>query len=62
MTYGLGTRVPTQDRHEAQAAYTIGQRSTVKAWKALDEARRFALIERALNPANDRSDGFPLAL
>jgi hypothetical protein len=34
----------------------------VKSWRALDEARRFALIERALNPANDRIDGYPLAL
>jgi hypothetical protein len=62
MTYGLGTRVPNETGHETQAAYANAQRSTVKAWKALDEARRFALIERALNPANDRIDGFPLAL
>jgi hypothetical protein len=62
MTYGLSTRVPSEDGHMAQVAYDNARRSTVKAWKALDEARRFALIERALNPANDRIDGFPLAL
>jgi hypothetical protein len=28
----------------------------------LDEARRLALVERALNPANDFYDAFPLAL
>ena len=62
MTYGLSTRVPSEDGHQSQAAYGNVRSSTVKAWRALDEARRFALIERALNPANDRIDGFPLAL
>ena len=62
MTYGLSTRVPTEDGHEALAAHTDPRHSIVKAWRALDEARRFALIERALNPANDRIDGYPLAL
>jgi len=58
MTYGLSTRVPSESGHKSPAAPS----STVKAWRALDEARRLALIERALNPANDRIDGFPLAL
>lgn len=62
MTYGLSTRVPGEDGHEALAAHANPRSSVVKAWRALDEARRFALIERALNPANDRIDGFPLAL
>jgi hypothetical protein len=62
MTYGLSTRVPSEDGHQAQAANANARSSTVRAWRALDEARRFALIERALNPANDRIDGFPLAL
>jgi len=29
---------------------------------ALDAARRLALVERALHPANDCIDGFPIAL
>ena len=62
MTYGLSTRVPSEDGHETLAAHAHPRHQTVKAWRALDEARRFALIERALNPANDRIDGFPLAL
>jgi hypothetical protein len=62
MTYGLSTRVPSEDGREALAAHANPRPQMVKAWRALDEARRFALIERALNPANDRIDGFPLAL
>jgi hypothetical protein len=62
MTYGLSTRVPREDGREGLAAHANPQSSMVKAWRALDEARRFALIECALNPANDRIDGFPLAL
>ena len=62
MTYGLSTRVPSENGHEALAAHANAPSSTVKSWRALDEARRFALIERALNPANDRIDGYPLAL
>ena len=62
MIYGLSTRAPSEDGHETLAGKTGPLGSTVKAWRALDEARRLALIERALNPANDRIDGFPLAL
>jgi hypothetical protein len=62
MTYGLSTRVPSETGHESQAAFSTPHRSPVRAWRALDEAHRFALIERALNPANDRIDGYPLAL
>lgn len=58
MTYGLSTRVPNENGHETAAARS----STLKAWRALDEADRFDLIERALTAANDRIDGFPLAL
>ena len=31
-------------------------------WRTLSEACRLALIERALMPANDLTDGFPAAL
>jgi len=33
-----------------------------KRWRQLDSESRFELIERALKPANDRIDAFPLAL
>ena len=62
MTYGLSTRVPSEIGHETQAAFATPRRSTMKAWRALDEADRFDLIERALSAANDRIDGYPLAL
>ena len=62
MTYGLSTRVPSEIGHEAQAAFATPRRSTTNTWRALDEADRLALIERALNHANDRIDGYPLAL
>jgi len=62
MTYGLSTSVFIEDGPVAQVAAKDAQRSTARAWRALDEARRLALIERALTPANDCIDAFPLAL
>jgi hypothetical protein len=62
MIYGLSTRVPSETGHELQAAFDTSRRSPANAWRALDEADRLALIERALNHANDRIDGYPLAL
>jgi hypothetical protein len=62
MTYGLGTRVFIEDGPAEQALKADAIRSTARAWHALDEARRLALVERALNPANDCIDAFPLAL
>ena len=37
-------------------------RSTARSWNALDPDLRLALVERALQPANDIIDGYPLAL
>ena len=62
MTYGLGTRVFIEDGPAEQVAKADTLRSTARAWHALDEARRLALVERALNPANDCIDAFPMAL
>jgi hypothetical protein len=62
MTYGLGTRASIEDRPTEQVAGVGSPRSTAKAWRALDEARRLELVERALLPANDCIDDFPLAL
>jgi hypothetical protein len=62
MTYGLGTRASIKDRVTEQVPRADSRRSTAKAWRALDEARRIELVERALLPANDCIDGFPLAL
>jgi len=62
MTYGLGTRAFSEDGLHSNASDPNSTRSTAKSWKGLDEARRLALIERALNPANDFFDALPLAL
>jgi hypothetical protein len=62
MTYGLSTRAFIEHGPEEQVAHADALRSTARAWRALDESRRLALIEKALHPANDRIDGFPLAL
>ena len=62
MIYGLSTRVPSEAGRESQAAFANPRSSTANSWRALDEADRLALIERALNHANDRIDGYPLAL
>jgi hypothetical protein len=37
-------------------------RSPVRSWHRLNEASRLELIEQALLAANDRIDGYPLAL
>lgn len=61
MPYGLGTRAFIEDGPAEQVARAEAQRSTARAWRALDEARRLALIERALCVAND-FDCLPIAL
>ena len=62
MTYGLSTRAFIEDGPAQQVAKASSLRSTARNWRALDEARRIELIERALKPANDCIDAFPLAL
>jgi uncharacterized tellurite resistance protein B-like protein len=62
MTYGLSTRVFIEDGPAAHAIEAQSLRSTAKVWRSLDEERRLALIERALKPANDIIDAYPLAL
>ena len=62
MTYGLSTRAFIEDGPAVQVAHANTLRSTARAWRTLDEARRLELIEKALSPANDCLDAFPLAL
>jgi hypothetical protein len=62
MAYGLSPRVFIEDGPELQVAAVQARRSTARAWRALDEARRLQLIERALTPANDCFPTYPLAL
>lgn len=60
MAYGLSTRAPTGDGRAERAARST--RSPVRRWHRLSEACRLELIEQALLAANDRLDGYPLAL
>jgi hypothetical protein len=62
MAYGLNTRAFIEHGPSEQVAKADALRSTARAWHALDEGRRLALIERALRPANDCIDAFPFAL
>jgi hypothetical protein len=62
MIYGHSPRAFIEDGPAEQLAKLTSERSTARAWRALDEARRLALVERALTPANDGIDSFPLAL
>jgi hypothetical protein len=62
MTYGHSPRVFIEDGPVELVAKADARRSTARAWRALDEARRLELIETALKAANDRIDAFPLAL
>jgi hypothetical protein len=62
MAYGLSTRAYIENGPVDQVARADERRSTARSWHALSEAGRLALIERALRPANDRIDEYPLAL
>jgi hypothetical protein len=60
MAYGLSTSASIDGGSVEQAA--TRPRSPVRSWHRLSEASRLKLIERALTAANDRIDGYPLAL
>ena len=62
MAYGLSTRAFVEDGPVEQVAKLESSRSTARSWRVLDEARRLELIEQALLAANDRIDGYPIAL
>lgn len=62
MAYGRTTGAFIENGPTEQVAKVSAQRTTARSWHALTEACRLAVVERALSPANDRIDGFPLAL
>ena len=62
MTYGLSTRAFIEDGPVEQVAKANSIRSTARSWRVMSEACRLDLIERALRAANDRIDGYPIAL
>jgi len=62
MAYGLSTRVFIEDGPVEQVARIESSRSTARSWRALNDASRLEVIEQALRAANDRIDGYPIAL
>jgi len=62
MTYGLSTGAFIEHGPAAKALEAQQMRSTARSWRALDHDHRLALVDRALKPANDLIDAYPLAL
>jgi hypothetical protein len=62
MAYGLRTRAPIEHRPAAQAEKADAGALSERPWLNLSEACRFEVIEQALRAANDRIDGYPIAL
>jgi hypothetical protein len=62
MAYGLSTRVFIEDGPVEQVAKAEAIRSTARSWHALNDACRMEIVEQALRAANDRIDGYPIAL
>ncbi len=63
MAYGFSTNAFIENGAADLAERLRKSRTTARAWTMLDQAKRLAVVERALEAANDDcSDGFPLAL
>ena len=62
MTYGLNTGAFIEDGPAVTVIEAQALRTTARAWRALDPELRFSLVTRALKPANDLIDAYPLAL
>jgi hypothetical protein len=62
MAYGLSTRAFIEDGPVEQVTRANALRSTARSWQTLSETCRLAVIEQALRAANDRIDGYPVAL
>jgi hypothetical protein len=62
MAYGNGTRAFIENGPTEQVARVDSIRSTARSWRALTETCRLSAVEQALRAANDRIDGYPLAL
>ena len=62
MAYGLSTRAFIEDGPVEQVAKAESIRSRARSWEALSDACRLEIIDQALRAANDRIDGYPMAL
>ena len=64
MAYGLNPQLFIENGPAVTAAEGQRPRSSTlhRGWRDLDRERRFDVVERALKPANDLIDEYPLAL
>ena len=64
MAYGLNPRLFIENGPANRAAQGQSARSSTvyRAWRSLPTERRLAIVEKALKPANDTIDAYPLAL
>ena len=62
MAYGLSTRAFIEDGPVEQVAKAEAIRSTARSWHVLNDASRLEIVEQALRAANDRIDGYSIAL
>ena len=62
MAYGLSARAFIEGGPVEQVAKLDAARSTARTWHTLSEACRLEAIDQALRAANDRIDGFAIAL
>jgi hypothetical protein len=62
MTYGLSTRAFVENGPVEQVAKAEAIRTTARYWRTLSETSRLEAVEQALRAANDRIDGYPIAL
>lgn len=64
MAYGLSRRLFVENGPTVTVAEAQSPRSSAvyRAWRDLNPERRIAIVERALKPANDFIDEYPLAL
>ena len=64
MAYGLSPRLFIEHGPAVTAAEQQAPRSSTvyRGWLELNKECRLAIVEKALRPANDVIDGYPLAL
>lgn len=62
MAYGLRTRASIENTPVVQVRMADPGGFSERSWHTLSEACRMEVVEQALRAANDRIDGYPLAL
>ncbi len=61
MAYGHSTRASVEGGPVEQVEAPVAG-APARSWRTLSETCRLEVIEQALRAANDRIDGYPLAL